>query len=541
MEVKDATRPRSRHYADLLDEMAEGRPDSPAVVHAGHRLTYSQIRTRAREVARGLLALGVRPGDRVALLMTNRLEWPVIAFGVFQIGATLVPLSSWYRAWDLDHVLRHCRAKVLISLESFRGNRYLDTLAELAPELAGETPERLRSERFPDLERVVGFQAERLPGWAVSYKTMLEAGGTVGDAELADSRAQTSPEDLCYILYTSGSTSAPKGVMVAHWGCLVNGFDIGERQHLTAADRLWLVVPLAWALGSQNGMSAILTHGGCMVLQEYMEPGEALRLLEAERVTAIYATPNIVHALLDHPDHPRTDLSRLRTGVSIGTPAEMRRAMIELAVPHICNVYGATETYGNCCVTDAADPPEVRASCQGRPLPSMEISVFDRETAREQEVGESGEIRVRGCIVPGYWNDPQNTAAAFQDGWYHTGDIGYFDAEHRIHFVGRIKEMIKTGGINVAPAEVEAFLTSLPQVKEAYVVGVPDQEKGEAVVAFVQLKAGVEAGEAALRDSCRASIASYKIPSRICIVDEVEVPRTSTGKVNKRELVKLLD
>lgn len=541
MEARGAIRPRSRHHADLLDEMAAGRPEGLAVVHAGRRLTYAELKTRACEVARGLHVLGVRPGDRVALLMTNRLEWPVIAFGVFQLGATLVPLSSWYRAWDLDHVLRHCQAKVLISLGSFRGNHYLDTLAELAPELTGQTPERLRSERFPDLQRVIGFEAERLPGWAVGYEAMLELGGTVSDDALAACRAQTSPEDLCYILYTSGSTSAPKGVMVEHWGCLVNGFDIGERQHLTGADRLWLVVPLAWALGSQNGMSAILTHGGCMVLQEYMDPGAALRLLEGERVTAIYATPNIVHALLDHPDHSRTDLSRLRTGVSIGTPAEMMRAITELAVPHICNVYGATETYGNCCVTDADDPPEVRAGCQGRPLPSMEIRVFDAESGREAGVGEPGEVRVRGCIVPGYWNDSRNTTAAFRDGWYHTGDIGYFDAEGRIHFVGRIKEMIKTGGINVAPAEVEAFLTSLPEVKEAYVLGVPDEEKGEAVVAFVQLKPGVKSGEASLRESCRSGIASYKIPRRICIVEEVEVPRTSTGKVNKRELVNLLD
>jgi fatty-acyl-CoA synthase len=267
MSARKRERPRSRHYADLLDEMAERQPQALAVIHDRRRLTYAQLRHRSREVARGLYALGVRPGDRVALLMSNRLEWPVVAFAVFQLGATLVPISTWYRAWDLAHVLGHCQAKVLITMEAFRGNRYLDTLLQLAPELARQRPDRVRLEHFPDLERVVVVGAETAPDWAIGFGAMLESARGVDEADLASCRRRASDQDLCYILYTSGSTSTPKGVMVQHWGCLVNGFDIGERQHLTERDRLWLVVPLAWALGSQNGMSAILTHGGCMVVQ----------------------------------------------------------------------------------------------------------------------------------------------------------------------------------------------------------------------------------------------------------------------------------
>ncbi|MBO0690023.1 MAG: AMP-binding protein [Candidatus Dormibacteraeota bacterium] len=534
-------RPRSRHYADLLDEIVARHPDREALVFESRRLTYRQLVEEAARVARGLHGLGVRPGDRVAAILSNRLEWPVLAFGAFQLGATFVPLSTWYRAWDLDHAIRHCRAQFLVTMEAFRGNRYVDALCELAPELPAQTREHLSLERFPDLRRLVVLGASSTLPSAYTWDELLDLGEGVPDAALAECREAASPEDLAYLLYTSGSTAAPKGVMVQHAGCCENGFDIGERLHLTHEDRVWLVVPMAWALGSQNAMSAIVTHGACMVLQEHMEAGAALQLLSRERVTAIYSTANIVTALCEHPDHGTADLSALRTAATSGHPEEIRRAIEELAAPEACNIYGATETYGNCCVTDAWDPVEIKLQSQGRPLPGMELRVMDPETGAWLAPGETGEVLVRGHIVPGYWDDPENTAAAFRDGYYYTGDLGYLDERGFFHFVSRRKELIKTGGINVAPAEVEAFLTEHPEVKEAYVVGVPDPVKDEAVAAVVQRKAGTTLAAGDLLAYCRSRIAGFKIPERFVFVEEEQVPRTSTGKVNKRELLHLLE
>jgi fatty-acyl-CoA synthase len=300
------------------------------------------------------------------------------------------------------------------------------------------------------------------------------------------------------------------------------------------------VVALAWSLGAVNALGNILTHGGCMVLQEYMDPAEALALLEAERVTVIYVLPNIVNALVEHPDLANRDLSSIRTGMTIGSPAEMMRAIEELGAREICNAYGGTESFGICAITDAGDPPEVRSTSSGPPLLGMEVRIVDPDGRRPLPRGETGEILVGGLIVPGYWDDPENTAKTFAGGVWHTGDLGYFDERGHIHFVGRIKEMIRSGGINVAPAEIEAFLTTHPAVKQAVVFGLPDPEKDEVVGALVELESGASVSERELREYCRARIAAFKVPRRIRFVSEAEIPRTSTGKVNKQGIAGLI-
>lgn len=528
--------PQSRHFAELLRELSDRQPDREFLIESGRRITYAEFRKRADAVAHGLFAFGVRPGDRVALLLSNRIEWFDIAFGAFELGATVVPLSTWYRSWDLDYALRHCEPRILLTMDEFRGNRYLQYLSELAPELKVSERTHLHLRAFPTVERVVALTGDGSDGlWTMAE--LVAAGDGVEAREVADCRRRASPHDLAYILYTSGTTSTPKGVMVEHLACIENGYSIGERLHLTFADRLWLAVSLAWGLGSENALPALMTHGGTIVLQEFFEPGEALRLFQDEKISVFYGMPNMVHALINHPDKLATDRSSLRTGVMIGSPEEVRRAAEDLGVGQICNVYGSTETYGNCCVTDATDPLEVRMSCQGQPLPGMDVRIVNPLTHEAIGSGETGDIWVGGRVVPGYWNDDQKTADAFHEGYYLTGDSGYFDSDGRLHFVGRFKDMIKTGGINVAPAEVEDFLMTHPKVNEAYVLGVPDPEKSQIVVAVVQpvQQEGLSVGE--LVEFCRARIASYKIPERFYFVTELEVPRTATGKVNKIELL----
>jgi fatty-acyl-CoA synthase len=344
---------------------------------------------------------------------------------------------------------------------------------------------------------------------------------------------------VCYLLYTSGSTSTPKGVQLQHYALIENMWHIGERMHVTEDDRLWLAVSLFWGLGCENALLNLLTHGGCVVLQEHFEPGEALRLIEAERCTVFYGTPNMALALAEHPERAGHDLSSLRTGGTIGTPEQIMR-LVDMGAREICNIYGLTETYGNCAVTDAHEPLEVRLASVGLPLPGVSIRIADPLTGAALPAGEVGEIRVKGYVTTGYYKDPERTRAAFDaDGWFLTGDLGLLDAEGRLHFRGRLKEMVKTGGINVAPVEVEEVLSAHPAVRMAFVIGLPDPVRDEILAAVVVPRAGAAVTADELAAHCRAQLALYKVPRRFRFVAESELPLTVTGKLQKNRLAEL--
>jgi fatty-acyl-CoA synthase len=341
---------------------------------------------------------------------------------------------------------------------------------------------------------------------------------------------------MAYLLYTSGSTALPKGVQIQHYALIENMWQIGERQHVTEHDRLWLAVSLFWGLGCENALFNLLTHGGCVVLQEHFDAGEALALIERERCTVFYGTPNMAQALHEHPDRPRRDLSSLRGGATIGTPEQIMR-VVELGAREICNIYGLTETYGNCNVADAADPLEKRIANVGRPLVGVDQRIVDPETGKVLPSGEVGEIRVKGYVTSGYYKDPERTAEAFdENGYFRTGDFGCLDADGYLHFRGRIKEMVKTGGINVAPIEVEEVLMSHPAVQAAFVTGVPDPVQDELLAAVIVRKNGAALSEREVSEYCRKVLAAYKVPRLIRFVAEEELPLTTTGKVQKNRL-----
>ena len=312
---------------------------------------------------------------------------------------------------------------------------------------------------------------------------MWDLAETVDDAAIDQAQAAVRGEDVAYLLYTSGTTALPKGVQLQHYALIENMWNIGERLHLRPGDRLWLAVSLFWGLGCENALFAVMTHAGCIVLQEHFDAGEALRLIEAERCTVFYGTPNMVHALERHPERPARDISSLRTGATLGSPEQIKR-LIDLGVTETCNIYGLTETYGNSNVTDVDDPLEKRLNTVGRTLPGTEIVIADPESlaSRCRHGLQWREILVRGYVTCGYYKDPAQDAQAFRDGWFRTGDLGLLDEDGFLHFRGRLKEMIKTGGINVSPAEVEAVLAEAPEVELAYVIGLPDPERDQRVV-----------------------------------------------------------
>jgi len=531
-----SARPRSGTLGGLLDEIAAARPRAEAVVHRDERLTYGHLRARVDTLARALLALGVKHGDRVALLLPNRPEWLIGAFAAAKAGAITVAISTFSTPREIAWTLEHAQPRVVITLESFRGREYLSAIHAVCPELASAAPGALRSPRLPELRAVVSIDERRHDG-VLPWARLLEDTPTVNATALAVTQAAVKPTDIALVLYTSGSTATPKGVTLAHGGVVANGFDIGERMHLTARDRVWLTVPLFWSFGSANALPAVLTHGGGFVLQDSFEPGEALALLDDERCSVYYGMANMARAILEHPDRPRRALAAMRTGLTIGLPEDVEMTMDAVNARELCNVYGATETYGNCAVTDAHDPRELRLTTQGRPLPGMEIYVVDPATGQALPPGEVGEFRVKGHLTPGYYREPEQTGAAFDaEGAFITGDLGVVREDGRVSFRGRLKELIKTGGANVAPLEVEAVLMSHPAVQQAYVVGVADRARGEVGVAAVELRAGASATAEALTAFCRERLASYKVPARIVFRTAEEFPRTATGKVQKPRL-----
>lgn len=517
--------PLARTVAGLLNEMAERFPDREALVDATRRYTYRELNDASDVVARGLYAHGVRPGDHVAILMGNVAEWLIVDFAIAKLGATMVSVNTWVSKRELHYLLEHSDTKVLITQPRFLNIDYVGMLESLRAENA-----------WPKALGTVICLGEG-PEWVVPYSVLLQSTPESVAAPVRELTNAVDPQGIACILYTSGSTSRPKGVPLQHFALIENMWSIGERQRLTEEDRLWLAVSLFWGLGCENALFALMTHGGCMVLQESFEPGEALRLLEEERCTVYYGTPNMTLALLEHPERPRRDLSALRTGVTIGTPEQLQMAM-DLGAHAICNVYGMTETYANSSVIDAEESAFRRTTSVGPALPGNELKIVDPESGRVMPVGEPGEIRVRGYVTQGYYKDPEKTAESFdEDGFFLTGDLGYLDEDGHLHFRGRHKEMIKTGGINVAPVEVEEVLSAHPDIAQAYVVGLPDAERDEIVAAVIVVNDGSKVPELDdLHGFCRERMAAYKVPRRYRFAEDAELPLTSTRKLQKSRL-----
>lgn len=520
-------KPISRTAGALLLEIAASHPAQEFIVDGADRRSYRDFVSAVQQCARALLASGIAHGDRVGILAGNRAEWLVADFAVLSVGAIAVGLNTWSTARELAYQLDHAAAKLLFLEPRFRDRDFVAMLAE-ARELA---------HGLPSLAQVVTL--DDLGSSTVSWALFCASGDAVTDVELAAATTAVTADDIACLLYTSGSTALPKGVPLRHRGLIDNMWEIGERQHLVAGDRLWLAVSLFWSLACVNALFAVLTHRGTIVLQHHFDAGEALRLIEAERCTVFYGTPNMALALAEHPERAGRDLSLLRTGVTIGTPPQVKR-VAELGAQAICNVYGLTETYGNSTVTDAALPLAQRIETVGQPLRGNRVRILDFDTGQELPAGTAGEIAIHGNVTPGYWNDPVRTAEAMtSDGWFRTGDLGFLDADGFLFYRGRVKEMVKTGGINVAPAEVEEILATHPAVELAFVTGTPDARLDEALAAVIVLRSGQTADETALRAHCQGILAAYKLPRHFRFVTAAALPLTTTGKLQRNRLGEL--
>jgi fatty-acyl-CoA synthase len=510
--------PFSRTLFELVREQAERFPDRPAVICGGRTATYRDLADGAGRIAASLQAHGLRRGDRVGILVNNRLEWLESCLGATALGAVAVPFSTWSKPAELAYLLADSEVAGLIAIDRFGAEDFSAAIAGVVPEC-------------PSLRFVVILGEGRRSGW-IAYKDFRVA----APLDPLSPGEGASAADDALILYTSGSSARPKAVRLRHYAIIENGFNIGERMGLGPDDRVLLAPPLFWAYGACNALPATLTHGAALVLQGRFDAGEWIALVERHRCTAVYTLPSITGAVLRHPEFAPGRVASLRTGLMIGSPEEVRIAAEQLGAAQICNIYGSTEIYGNCCVTPHEWPLDRRMAGQGPPLPGVRLRVVDPGTGVVLPAGETGALEVAGYVTPGYCgaSATHNDAAFTADGYFRTGDLGFVDGEDGFHFIARDSDIIKRAGINVSPAEIESLLLTHPGVAQAAVVGAAAGERGEAIVAFVVPKPSAVLVAEELRAHCRMLASSYKVPDHVELC--AALPVTETGKLFRRGL-----
>jgi fatty-acyl-CoA synthase len=502
---------------------AFGDRDAVVSVHQGIRMTYAQFHAAVEEIARGLLALGIEPGDRVGIWSPNNAEWVTLQYATAKVGAILVNVNPAYRTSELAYALRQSGVSTLVLAARFRQADYLAMLDEVSGDL-------------PALQRriVLGSDA---PAGAMSWDDLRER---AGGASLDDLRAREELlqfDDPINIQYTSGTTGFPKGATLSHHNILNNGFFIGAGCRYTEADRVCIPVPLYHCFGMVLGNLACTTHGAAIVYPaESFEPEATLAAVQQERCTSLYGVPTMFIAELEHPRFHEFDLSTLRTGIMAGSPCPvevMKAVQSDMHMAEVTICYGMTETSPVSFQTAADDPVDKRVGTVGRIHPHVEAKVIDPETGRIVPREVPGELCTRGYLVMlGYWENQDATSEAIDAaGWMHTGDLATIDQDGYANIVGRIKDMVIRGGENVYPREVEEFLYGHPAISDVQVIGVPDERYGEELCAWVRLKEGQSVSGDELREWCRGKIASFKIPRYWRFVDAF--PMTVTGKVQK--------
>ena len=511
--------------------------DRPGLIvrQQGINWSWHALGERVDGFAAGLLALGLRPGERIGIWSPNNAEWIVTQFAAAKAGLVLVNINPAYRLTELEYALNKVGCRALVTATAFKTSDYAGMLTRLAPELAHAVPGRLRAEKLPTLELVIQIGARTIPG-ALAFEDIAALGGPAERAQLAGLAHTLQFDDPINIQFTSGTTGAPKGATLTHHNILNNGFFVGEAMRLTEQDRMCIPVPLYHCFGMVMGVLGCLTHGAAMVFPgEGFDPLATLQTVAEERCTALYGVPTMFIGQLDHPEFARFDLSALRTGIMAGAPCPievMRRCIEVMHLRDITIAYGMTETSPVSFQTTPDDPIERRVSTVGRVHPHLEVKIVDAN-GKLVPPGTPGELCTRGySVMLGYWDDPERSAQAIdRAGWMHTGDLATIDAEGYCAIVGRIKDMVIRGGENVYPREVEEFLYRHPKISDVQVFGVPDPKYGEELCAWVRLREGESMTEEDVREFCRGQIAHYKVPRFVRFVDDF--PMTVTGKMQK--------
>ena len=523
---------------ELARACAERWGDKTFAVLGDVRLSYAEAEARSAELGKGLLAAGAGKGSRVALLAANSPDWIVGWLGITRIGSVAVLLNTYNKAGELGWVLRHSDAGALLTVDAHLGHDYLERLERAVPGLAGTTAGRILVDSHPYLRSVWTWGPGRR-GWAAPVDDLVAGGAGVTDGLLAACEAEVTPADPMVVVYSSGSTADPKGAIHTHGAAVRHAHNLWQMRDLVADDVLYTPMPLFWVGGFSFTLVAAMHAGATLVFEDQFEPGATLELIERERVTQVLGWPHMAKALVDHPTFAERDLSSVRGGTFAALLPQDQQA--GAPVPQ-ANSLGMTETLGPHTFDSKDTPlPPGKEGSFGPSVPGVEHRVVDPVTLRDQPVGTSGELWLRGYSLMLGLHKRERADTFTADGWYRTGDGGYFDDDGHFYFTGRMGDLIKSAGMNITPRDVELVLEAMPEVVMAFVAGVPHPDRGQDVVAAIALRPGETLDEEEARKRVKDEIASYKVPRRIAVfADQTGLPWLDSGKVDRRRLTAIL-
>ncbi len=527
-------------FPQVLDRMVEEFPDQYAFRYTtlDYTRTYSEFRDDVDDFARSLIAMGVKAGDHVAIWATNVPQWYISFWATTKIGAVLVTVNTAYKIHEAEYLLRQSDTHTLIMTEGYKDSDYVAIIKELCPELAThETGKPLHIKKLPFLRNIV-IVGEKQPG-CYTWEESIALKDKVSIEEVYRRQAAINKHDVCNMQYTSGTTGFPKGVMLTHYNVVNNGKNIGDCMDLSTADRMMIQVPMFHCFGMVLAMTASMTHGVTMSPIPAFSPKRGLDCINKEKITCFHGVPTMFIAMLGHEDFEKTDFSHMRTGIMAGSPCPikvMEDVVDKMNMSEICIVYGQTEASPGCTMSKITDSLEVRVNTVGAAMYGIDCKIVDPETGEELPDNVDGEFVAKGYnIMKGYYKMPQATAAAIdENGWLHTGDLARRDENGYYKITGRIKDMIIRGGENIYPKEIEDFIYTHPKVSDVQVIGVPDRQYGEEIMACVILKEGETMTEEEMKEYVYTHMAKHKTPRYVDFVDSF--PMNAAGKILKYKM-----
>lgn len=521
----------------LWEELANRYSNLEAIRFQDKSLRYEELIEAGNRLAAALMEIGVEKGEHVGVWLPNRMEWLAIDIGISRAGAVLIPINTRYTADEVEYILRFSEVTTLFMIDQFQKIDYLNIIKRMCPDLETFHPGKIKSARLGKLKNIICL-GSKIPKWAFSFKSLNDIGRNwKSNRSLLDRQKTIDVNDPAKVFFTSGTTSFPKGaVLLQHlWK---NMKSIAERIEIQPSDKILVATPLFYILGNLQLVLAPLLKGACVCLVERFDPELIFETIEREKCIILDGVPTMFQALLESPHLERYHLASLRTGRVGGSPVSLHLIhdiINRLHIPELHAMYGLTECTGVSMATHKGAPPYVLAETVGTPLPDTEVRIVNSETGVDKPLNEIGEVWIRGHMVTaGYYKQPEETRKVLTDGWFHTGDFMRQRSDGYFEFVGRSKDIIKRGGENVSPAEVEACISKYPGVEHVEVVGIPDKKYDEIGVAFIKRKEGMEITEQEILDFCANHLAKFKIPAHVLFVNEF--PQTATGKIQKFKL-----
>ncbi len=525
---------------DLLLDAAQKWPDQEVIIFPDKRLTYSQLAERAQIKAGALQGMGIQSGDHVGILAPNLPDVAELLFAIALSGAVAVLINARYKTSELAYVIENADLKALFTTDCIADYvDFADLLYESLPGLqSSPEPDSLDLESAPLLRRVIMMEDIERPG-LMSYSRFSAYADKVTSAETWQRRNQVILHKPCIMMYTSGTTADPKGCRLSHEATVRNAKEISIRFRMTAEDRQWDPLPM-FHMGAIMPLLATIWSGGSFISDTHFDADSALQMIVEEKPTILFiAFPTIMSAIVNHPDFSVEKVDKVRLINNVAPPEQLKNNMATIPKAVHISAYGMTEVSGICCFGSADEDDETRATTTGKALPGVQTRVVDPETGEERKPGETGEMTIKGfSLFEGYYKSPEKTSETFDsEGWFHTGDLCSQDTEGHVSYHGRIKDMLKVGGENVAAVEIESFLCKHPAIQLVQIVGVPDEKLLEVAAAFIQLKPGMTCTEAEIIAFCEGKISSFKIPRHIRFVNEWPMSATKIQKYKLREML----